>query len=226
MSSDSATSQGEASNTESQSGTDTTTGPITATATTATDGSTTMSVDPTDTTGGSTTMSDTTSGSSSGGSSSTGMECLEPDRSEPNDAEGQSDPSPDVECANPQQQSIEGALHDGADADWFQFNEIWNEVTCGGAGFDPRLAVDIDAAVSVCAFFSCNAGTSNLANCNGATPTSSPVDGWPGCCAAGDVAIHFDCAGTGDESAQVRVAVYDGADACTPYTFTYDLSII
>jgi hypothetical protein len=161
---------------------------------------------------------DTTTGDTTG--DTTGAVCEQLD-TEPNDDEDSPVAGPDTSCNN-DSQSVDGTLADGADVDWFQFNNLWNQGGCTG---EAQVDLTVNPALEVCLFVECTVAGSLSRSCDTGTPAASD-NGRLGCCGSEQIELGYDCgAPNGNNQASMFVAV-EGATQCTDYmvswTSTYD----
>lgn len=156
-------------------------------------------------------------GDGSTGGTTTGAACEDPGP-EPNEDESSAVEQDEQACDADTASTFDGVLDGPGDVDWHTFHGSW---VCGQPNPAPELTLTASEDIRLCAYAECDQGTADVTCLDNATDDDSP-DGRPGCCAMGSLGFGLNCAGAGDESADIYVRLDQAPEgACVDYSVDY-----
>lgn len=162
------------------------------------------------------TSSGGTGGTSAGGTAGSGGVCDQADW-EPNDSELAARPLLDISDCDDQGGTVGGTLAPG-DVDWFTFKAS-DTALCS---INPYVNLTTSDNVTVCMFFKCDGGTTEV-TCPAGSQDWSSNPAHPGCCASlTPLEPSINCGGTLSETAEIWLQVsWMGNTSCRSYSLDY-----
>jgi hypothetical protein len=143
--------------------------------------------------------------------------CVDKDP-EPNDTEATAFNLAGITDCDGTGASLTGTIDGASDTDWYS---VYADDTFG-CSVTPTFTQTSSETVTVCAYFLCDSGTTEV-TCDSASQADSSPAGNSGCCStASTFSPGVNCSGTSKDSTQISLVVKSTTNACLSYTIDYN----